>query len=1236
MKPNQPMWRRILLGCALMLSTASVVVAQDMHPTSIHVGVLKGLSPELRSLPTSFPESNNKRNREFGENDKANKRIRMTQENPNAVSSDGALFTPKRTRMPSAPFAPQLTFDGNGKVDNAALGFGNLVPPDPVMSVGPNHVVQMINLSHSIYNKNGVKLNGPVKFSSIAPGASDDGDPIALYDQLADRWLLLQFSDITSGSDRLIFCISQTPDPAGAYYVYSYTLSGIMPDYPHIAVWGDSYLITTHEFNSPAANTYLGQGFYAVDRKKMIAGSPTSTMIRFVDANQGGFLPSSLEGLKTAPAGALPTFCSYEADEWGGGIPNDRLLIRTLIPDFTTPANSTLSATTFLTTSTFDGRSPNTRNAIEQSGTANGLDAIADRMMSRIIYRRFDTYESMVMNHVVNISGVNPTNAGTFQAAMRWYELRRPNPGSAWTIHQQATYAPYPVSGATGMNCWMGSIGIDQKGSIALAYSTSKSDTFPSLKYALRHEFDAPGALSVDQYFHPGGGSQTTTANRWGDYSAMATDPSNEDTLWFTGEYYAATSLRDFSTRIGKFTIDLPPTQPQVHFKVGGTIARQIESITPLPGSTCLLFKDYPILLQIDQAPSQPVNVTLNVTGTAEAGVDYELLNSTPITLSAGNLSHTMTLRVYDNAMGEADETVELSYTLNTNGGNGTTASYNQKHLITIIGTPGVDINSLLTPTYGSPVNVFSENFDGIVSGLGNWTNTVVSGTSPNSFAVTTNGGVGFAGKSLHISNGASAYQYGASTSTTTQIRAESPLIDITGKGEVEVSFKYKCVGETPTFDFGSLYYSADGGTTWINAAPLQLLISTATATNITIPLPSIVQDINNLRIGFVWTNDNSVQNQPPLGVDSVSVTAKPIINTSAIQNTVNSLTIGERNFGPFQTNHFIDPLTNKIMMTLTNNSAHNFGCTKVEVDRAGISAVDFNTATASERVTSKTFKVTPEFNNVNASYTIKLYYEEAEIAGWEAATTQNRNNAKIVKVNGSNGIQAVTPANQGSFVYSINNATLGAFGVNGVTFETTIPTGGFSGFGVGIPQPQNALPMTLISFFGEHQSGKGNELTWVVTNQVNVAHYELEFSPNGTDFMLAGKVNAKEWNNMELSYQFLHRNYIVGKNYYRLKAVDFDGKSQYSHVVVLNVNEDGRSLSLYPNPATDHLYVNYKGSTGTITLDVLDLLGKVISTSSFSSNSIMKVSTEGLARGEYMLRLTDKSGCMTTRFMKK
>jgi Ig-like domain CHU_C associated len=686
-------FKNLLILCTMFICVLMNKTFGQESPSQIITGRLVRVSPKLTDIKIvpldtkTTPSPTDEKAMEFRM--KVNKKRQLIKD-PKFIGFDKSIQNSIPLQMLNRePKVLTQSFNGAGATDNAAVGFGALVPPDPCVSVGPNHVVQMINLVHKVYNKSGTLLTGPLKFSAIATTATDDGDPITLYDHIADRWILLQFSKLfTNGQESLIFCVSQTGDPTGAYNVYEFITTGVFPDYPHVGIWNNAYVVTTHNFNT-AGNAYVGQGFWAFDRNKMIAGTPTTTAIGFNLPSDFGYLPASTEGVRLPESSSMPTFLTYDIN---------KLQYRTLTPNFVTPASSVLSAAVDLTTTSFDPR----ESTVEQSGTTATLDGLGDRMMSRVTYRRFDNYESMVLNHIVNVntSAVGNLTAGTYQAAPRWYELTRANPTDPWTINQQSTFSPTAISGSTGINRWMSCPGIDQRGNIALAYSRSSSSNTPDIYYAERKKSDPLNSLGVEQIFHLSGGSQTDASGRWGDYSAMTTDPVDEETMWFTAEYYAATSARGFSTRIGSFKISDPITTQTVHFQKSGTIARQIESTTPSSGPPNFPYKDYPITVMIDNAPSQNANLTLIKTGTATEGTDYDILNASALVLNGTTLSQNMTLRVYDDGLvNEANEFVDLSYTLNANGGNATAGTFNQKHRITIIGVSACPTSVNVTTT---------------------------------------------------------------------------------------------------------------------------------------------------------------------------------------------------------------------------------------------------------------------------------------------------------------------------------------------------------------------------------------------------------------------------------------------------------------------------------------------------------------------------------------------------------
>ncbi len=461
--------------------------------------------------------------------------------------------------------SPIVGFDGLSSQDNFnAFGF-RVSPPDTNGDVGPNRYVQIVNLLVRVYDKAGNPLTAPFKLSSLfAPlggqcTASDQGDPIALYDPLADRWLLSQFAftGISTPPYHECIAISKTGDPTGAYFLYDFITPGNeFPDYPKLGVWPDAYYMTVNQFTG--GGPFNGTGAYAFDRAKMLAGDPTASLIYFNlnlashPEGIGGMLPSDLDGLTPPPGGRPNTFAYFIATEFGDA--SDGLRLFDFHADFANPLNSTFTerAESPVAVAAFDPRSPAGRDDIQQPPPATNsaaLDAIADRLMHRLQYRNSGGTESLVTNHTVNVSG--STVLGTYRAGVRYYQLT--STGGAFTVAEQATFAP-----ADGNSRWMGSAAVDNQGNLAVGYSVSSITTFPSIRYAGRLASDPPGGLfQGEATLAAGTGVQTSTGSRWGDYSALSVDPADDCTFWYTNEYYTAASQASSSvgwlTRVGSF-----------------------------------------------------------------------------------------------------------------------------------------------------------------------------------------------------------------------------------------------------------------------------------------------------------------------------------------------------------------------------------------------------------------------------------------------------------------------------------------------------------------------------------------------------------------------------------------------------------------------------------------------------------------------------------------------------------
>jgi len=433
----------------------------------------------------------------------------------------------------------------------------NFAPPDPVLDVGPNHVIQMSNApggsSVRIFDKAGEPLTNTLTFdTNFFPAAEGAGDPIVLYDEQADRWLLTEFS--SEGPNLLYVAVSTTPDPVppATWHVYSFQAPNF-PDYPKYGIWPDAYYVTTNE-DGPSS-------VYAMPRAEMLTGATLPAIQRFTMPSLPNFgfqaaTPADLDG--TAPPAGSPGIIMRMADDavQGGGAAVDQLEIWELDVDWTTPANSTLTNTLNLPTAPFSSElcGFTSFNCFPQQGTTQKLDPLRELLMYRVQYRNFGTHQTIVCNHV--------TDVGDFEdhGGIRWYELRKSG-NANWAIHQQGTYSP------DANHRWMGSIAMDGQGNIGLAYSVSSTSMFPSLRFTGRTAGDALGQMTVNETSIVAG-TGASDGERWGDYASLSVDPSDDCTFWFTGEYQTANG---WATRIASFQIQCTPVAPTANFTANAT-----------------------------------------------------------------------------------------------------------------------------------------------------------------------------------------------------------------------------------------------------------------------------------------------------------------------------------------------------------------------------------------------------------------------------------------------------------------------------------------------------------------------------------------------------------------------------------------------------------------------------------------------------------------------------------------
>jgi hypothetical protein len=516
---------------ALSINSSSTAVAaagaQSPKPIVIH-SVYNDISPAMRDVEP-WPVRNVQEH-EAAENPKIS--TGLHKDMPDLVIQKGSLLG---QLAPSIP-APILSFDGipfPGVICNCA-------PPDTNGEVGQTQYVQIVNEGYQVFDKTtGNSIFGPASIESIWTGmggvceTSGNGDPVVLYDQIANRWLISQFAN---GLHDECVAVSTTNDATGTYARYDFSLgTNALFDYPHLSVWPDAYYMTMNVFNS-SGTVYLGPQAFAFDRDKMLAGLP-ATMITFptLGPTFPPWLPSDLDGSTLPPAGAPNSLVLWPD--------TNTYRVYHFHVDFAVPANSTLTFFGESPAAAFTQICPFTRACVPELGqsSANWLDSLGDRLMFRLAYRNFGDHESVVGNFTVNASGV---------AGIRWFEVRGVTAGPVTTF-QESTYSPDTTWR------WMGSIAMDQEGDMALGFSASSSTIFPQVRYTGRLVDDPLNTLPQGEgHIIDGTGAQTDTVNRWGDYSDMTIDPVDDCTFWYTQEYYDTTSSFNWRTRIGNFKFD--------------------------------------------------------------------------------------------------------------------------------------------------------------------------------------------------------------------------------------------------------------------------------------------------------------------------------------------------------------------------------------------------------------------------------------------------------------------------------------------------------------------------------------------------------------------------------------------------------------------------------------------------------------------------------------------------------
>jgi len=537
--------------------------------------------------------------------------VRVAQSSPDRAATEAGV---EQRANGSAP-APTIvaSFDGMGVGFEGPQGTarsGN--PSDNSIAVGPDHIVQVVNSRMAIFTKKGAKydttgrvLYGPVVTNNVFRGfggdceARNNGDAVARYDQLADRWLIVmpifrraeprpdqpemwkdgdESAHISppgrSGQPGAAYTLFQPPPPpppdpnAPPEQGRGRGARGERPPQPQ-GPYAMCYAVSTsndplgsyyrYEFLRPLFPDYprpavWPDGYYVptstgddviqkhacvAERAKMLRGEAAREQCVIIDGVN--FLNNAdIDGNGLPPPGAPNVMMAAGGTQLKKVMEDDGIFVWQFHVDWANPANTKATGPEKIAVAPYrylcDGQ---LTNCVPQPGTDRRLDAQGDKIMARLVYRKIGNCESVVAVHSVNTS----KSAGG-AGGVRWYEFRV-NKDRSVKLHQQGTYAP------DGFYRWMASPAVDRMGNIGIGYSFGGAPNFAGQRFAGRLVNDPLGLLTLKETILVDG-QAAQNVMRWEDYTQTAVDPSDDCTIWYVGDYLKKGET-NYSSKIGAF-----------------------------------------------------------------------------------------------------------------------------------------------------------------------------------------------------------------------------------------------------------------------------------------------------------------------------------------------------------------------------------------------------------------------------------------------------------------------------------------------------------------------------------------------------------------------------------------------------------------------------------------------------------------------------------------------------------
>jgi len=1074
------------------------------------------------------------------------------------------------------------------------------IPPDVHGEAGPNHLMVVHNSEFLVSDKAGVQL-AKLSSSSFWAGVSPDGagDPHVHYNKYINRWIMIAQSN-TSATSALLVAVSQTSDPTGNWARYALDVDATNTnwfDYPLVG-YNQNWLVVAANSFTVATNAFAGSQIYIFDMASLSAGAAVNMGVNAQviqnTTTQGG----SLSPVTVFETGT-PSNTMNILQTWNGG--SSALRLTTLTGNIPTVTWNTGAAVFPIGSTPWAGNSGIANNNSSPQATEPRLINSGDNRMCNTV---------MVNGKIWGVHHVFLPQAAPDRAVIQWWQLQ-----TNGVVLQNGfidnlvpeVHRTYP------------SIAVNASEEVLIGYSKSTNRSFVSGAYSFRNTSTPINTMDDEVVYKNGVATYWKDFGagrcRWGDYSNTCLDPVSGRfwTLQEIANTRNGAGAVDNDSRWASWWAEVAPSAPAASVFFVNSSFNSSETGTT---GTCPRYKDIIIPVGINGSALGNATLTFSGSGSMVNGQDYQILTPTLTYINGDNAIKNITVRIFDDVEVEANETLNISYSIS--GAGVTAATTGQLTSIYIT-------NDDVTP---AAFNVVNNSLGLLTTNLGN--SSIFKGATASQEKM----------QNLYLASDmlSAGFGQGAITSLSYYFNTATPTaydnFTINMANSAATTLTLGGAFLTPVFTqvFNGTF-TTPAAVGW-SSIPMSSSFQWDGVSNIVVQIcyenAALSTDILLLGTAPGGYTPSVFQRQTTgngctFTTSTASSTFRPDImftmNVNGPTPEINLNATKTASFGP-NAEIYIMNASNKIMARVKNLTSFDYGCTQFIIDRQGSTAVQFWNSTPANFLLSKSFKVIPANSNPTGSYEISLYYTASEVNGWQTASGQSITNAQMVKVSNGRFVPDVTPATPFTADVSVVGATVTNYGTN-YEIKGVFNNSSFSGFGVGVPAAP--VPVTLLSFTG-YEKNNAAVLNWTTTSENNTRGFEVEKSFDGASFSKIGYLKAAGNSAVNRNYLLTDAAKLSIIQFYRLKQIDFDGRTAYSNIVAIRkTNASQIEVVSVSNPFKEKVKIVFtEAPQDNAVFELYDATGKIVmSTQQKVYSSITEIMVPAkLSRGTYFLRI--------------